>query len=502
MKAITSIARFIYAKKKSVVLFFGRKDNQLNQIMRALVKEEIKEEKDLLQYFESDGKEDERIRNIKSKLRKGLHNAILIKDDYEQNDYRRKFHKNYKLFAVSRIIRGHLMRPAIDLAEQVLKLSLENNFNDTAVSMLEMLTIYYGSIRGDEAKLEEYGELFLKKSKQYHYECTASYYYTDVRLIFARFRVGYMPDEIKIKAEGYLKELERMMSEIESDYVVLIFYNVKVTIMQLENDYPGLIECCNEAANYFQKNEHAKATIYLFSFEYKKIPAYIQLKEYDNALKSIQRITEISSEGTYNWHVALQHQYILGFHSRNYSLSVDSIKVAEKGMKNIEQEIIFENWKIFEAYLYLFHILGKVTYQKQSKFRLYKLLNEAPVSEKDKGGSNINLLVLEFLFLLFERKRNRKSKVKSEDAIHELSLKLKRYLTSYLKGEEYFRTRHLFKCLIAVPDGSFNRLRISHRDKKSRKALKERPLDVARQGSEIEVVPFEDLLVIVDELLD
>ncbi|NET39471.1 MAG: hypothetical protein F6K19_47155 [Cyanothece sp. SIO1E1] len=195
---------------------------------------------------------------------------------------------------------------------------------------------------------------------------------------------------------------------------------------------------------------------------------------------AISKIKSESEIGTHNWMAMLQYECILGFHAKEYGLCSDAIKTVKK-YKTSQKE----SWLIYEAYLYLFNHLGK--YDKK-RFRLGKFLNEVPAYSKDKKGMNINILIIQILVLLKDRRW---------PVIVDRIDALKAYTYRHLKNESTFRSDTFLSMLAVLPKAAFQRDQVEGKTKDLHLQLQESPI----LSVDFEIVPYEDLWDFVLELL-
>ncbi|NRB54285.1 MAG: hypothetical protein HRU41_41945, partial [Saprospiraceae bacterium] len=192
------------------------------------------------------------------------------------------------------------------------------------------------------------------------------------------------------------------------------------------------------------------------------------------------RTRSITKEGSLNWVVTQQYDCILGFYSRNYDLCAQAIEILKKHSRQNS-----EIWLIYEAYLYLFQNLGKY---EGKRFKLGKFLTAVPRFSKDKKGMNINILIIQILVLLKDRRWP--SIVDRIDA-------LKAYIYRHLKSESTLRSDTFLSMLAVLPKSAFQRDQVEARTAQLRNQLQQGPI----LSVDFEIVPYEDLWEFVLELL-
>ena len=94
----------------------------------------------------------------------------------------------------------------------------------------------------------------------------------------------------------------------------------------------------------------------------------------------------------------MQYQILLGFQSGDYQTAQLAYQKSNEAAAAFPQ--LAEQWAIYQAYLEFLLPSGP-----DNGFRLARFLNNVPSFSKDKRGMNINILILQVLFLLRQGKR-------------------------------------------------------------------------------------------------
>lgn len=149
---------------------------------------------------------------------------------------------------------------------------------------------------------------------------------------------------------------------------------------------------------------------------------------------------------------------------------------------------IREMWKIYGAFVHFLRQSRRVTAAADSaevgKFRMAKFLNEIPTYSQDKRGMNIPILIIQILFLTFER-----DYAQAIDRIEAIE----KYCSRYLKQNDTFRSNCFIKMLLQMPAASFHQEAVLRKAQKYHEQLLSVPLEIANQTHEIEIIPYEDL---------
>jgi len=192
---------------------------------------------------------------------------------------------------------------------------------------------------------------------------------------------------------------------------------------------------------------------------------YLNLLEGYAQTKNMAAFTDCLSEGL--THVTVGSvmwikYYDLGFRLSMASGAFDQCTLFLQkvvGSKSLAEhpEELQEQWRIYAAYLkFIGKVQPEITLGKgtNSSFRLGKFMNETPVFSKDKQGMNIPILIVQFLFLLSQKKY---------DKLIDRAEALAKYQSRYLQHDEWFRSQCFLKMLMQLPANNFHRQAIERK---------------------------------------
>ncbi|MEM1324257.1 MAG: hypothetical protein AAGG75_28620 [Bacteroidota bacterium] len=215
--------------------------------------------------------------------------------------------------------------------------------------------------------------------------------------------------------------------------------------------------------------------------------AAIASKQHQLADKSLLKAIDLTGHAPYNWQVLTYYRAINALHARDYRLAFDLHRLAHKRRPS---GFIAEQWVLLRAYLFLFSQAG-LLHVKYARFGIGKFLNQTHRSAQDKAGSNINIIVAELLVYLYQ---DRARFIDRIDAV-------RTYAYRHLKGEDTARARFFLRVLFRLTGCDFQLERVHKATAHHRRLLHERDLN-AKHNLEIEIVPFEHLLEVLDASLD
>ena len=323
----------------------------------------------------------------------------------------------------------------------------------------------------------------------------AERYYSEVMLQFSKSQAK-VDDQLLSRIIQYSEELKAKYSHVTSFRFIRISYLLHIIRYQTASEFGLAIDTCHEAIDIIESKPYqSKGAV--FSFNLRLLSCYIQIKRFEEGESLAIKYANSLPSGSYDWYIIQFYHFLLHTHSKQYNKAYNVLNTA---MNNSKFEAFFANhkqlWFVNQAYMHFLVAINKVTNvnpQKDTKFRLYRFLNEIPIYSKDKRGINISILIVHILFLLEQRKYSQI--IDRVDALNQ-------YCHRYLRKDDTFRANCFIKMLLQMAKADFNRIRTERYAEKYKNKLFNMPLNVADQGIEVEVIPYEDLWDMVLELLD
>lgn len=498
LKYLVEVVNRDKVKKIEIIGDTTSNPSKLNQLYNALLEGKFKSDKEAAEYFFPNTKNSlKQFSNLKGLLRNRLINTIFFIDIKKPNykDIQRAYYTCYKQTAAVQILLGKTARvPAISLAQKTLKKALEFEFTDLALELATIMRRNSG-MKGDRKNFILYNDLVNELKAKYNDELLAEEYYMDL-LSEAAISSGYKASTIN-KAKTYFEALVKINHSRNTHKFQYFKYLVIIARFELENDYKSILKYSTEAIKELSKKPHLSSPKRLAAFILRKLVCHLHFKNFLDAEKGIIEYQNIISPGTRNWYIILTYEIKLAILKKNYEKALNIYrKVVSNDGINRQSPDIKEIWKIHEAYIFFFEITGKIdstAIKEIKKFRVSKFLNEVPLYSKDKRGQNINILILQVLFLLNQRKY---------DQIIDRMESLKMYTHRYLRKDDSFRSNCFIKMLIQLPKASFHKAAVLRKTEKLRHRLDEKPIELANQSAELEIVPYEYLWQLVLEQLD
>jgi hypothetical protein len=501
MKQLIELTQIVSRQKLKNLDFIGvndKKGSKSIQLYEGIASGKIKSEKDaiLLLYEENNFSS---FSKLKNRLKKRLINTLFLVDPNSidlRNIEKAAYECRKSLIAVETLIMKGAHNTAIDLALKAIKTSQKYELTEIVVALSDYLRMYYSYINHNKKLYLKFNEMHTLWMKNLVSESKAKSLYSTINASMQNKRF------INSDNNDNFLDLKNIIESTDCDTMTFIRFGYSAYTLDLINrgKFKQVIPILDNAiAILNNKNFELINTIY--NFELYKIISFLQLGKYDSCLILLQKYEDVFKYNTYNGYLVGYYKFILLSHSRNYTKAYKLIYqvLRSKNYKELPQAMA-QNFKIFEAFANFLLARGKIPSsittvggKTKKKFRLYKFINDVPLFAKDKRGLNVAILIVHVLFLLHDKKY---------DAIIDRVDALVQYSYRYLRKDETFRSNCFIKMLLQTVKADFNPIRTRRYTEKYVAQLAEVPLNVAEQGIEVEVIPYEDLWDIVLEMLD
>jgi hypothetical protein len=465
--------------------------SKLEQLFEGIHQRKILTDEDAAAQLYEVQKGGTKLHNLKDRLKERLFSVLFLLDFHAPvNSDRQKmfFECNKKWSAGMVLLSKNAKRNGIGQLEEMLRHTIHYEFTDLTLNALSALRLHYGTVFGDQQKYILYREMYRRNQEVLLMENEAEDAYTHLVSHYVNSKATNL--EISDKAVQYFNKISPYLAECTSFRLHLCGRLIQTTIYSSRNDYAATAAVCEEAIAFFRAKEY-ESNLPLQAFYYQLVVCYIQLREFEKGRTIMEQYQSIFEEGSFNWFKLQELYFLLATYTRHYQ---EAFEVCQRSKKMLLKESvnqpaqITEMWKLYEAYVHYLTLVGKIqsteAREAASKFRMGKFLNEIPTYAKDKRGMNIPILIIQILFSLFER--NYAQSIDRIDAIE-------KYCGRYLKQDDTFRSSCLIKLLLQIPGASFHREGVIRRSAKFLEQLQTKPVEVAYQTHEIEIIPYEDL---------
>lgn len=495
MEHLKEIINIITSHKVKRIQIIGNPTNYASktlELYEGIKSGRFTNDKDASEYFYGKGPKSEvNYKKLKARLQKRLINTIFFIDlnqpDY--NEFQRAYYNIYKEWAATKILLGRAARrTAISIAERIINTAIRFEFNDLVLDIARALRSHYGSIEGNKQKFKRFDAIVKKHWEILNAELLAEEYYHNIVSNFINTKAAN--PKIEEMAVEYTTKLKKYTRNLHSYRLNLYAFLVFVLRYQISNDYKNMLIQCEQAIHYFESKQQSSSKVAIFTFLFKMLDCYTQLKKFDEGEIIANRCLKLLPDGSANWFFTLGQFLLLSFHANKLEKAYEIFcKSTEHKNFKLLYDNSAENWRVYEAYIYYFISIGAIKPPAKLKpriqsFRIQKFLNEVPVYSKDKRGMNIPILIIHILFLLQKQ---------DYDNVIDRVESLNQYCYRYLRKDDTYRSNCFIKMLLQLPKANFHKQGVLRKSKKYFNKLKMHPLNISKQANEIEIMPYEIL---------
>lgn len=477
-------------------------DSKFQSLYSGIIDGKITNDDDAIHtlYGINNDKNSQTYNRLKNRLKRRLLNTLFFINTNQPQftDIQKAYYScNRNWLAVRILLSFGARRTGITLAERTLRFAQHYEFTELALFLSKDLRFHYSVIESNEKKYLEYSSLVDFHISNLVAETEAERHYTQLMRNYSSAQ-GRPKEDVISSARNASETLKSQFAQVDTFKFVRISYLVHVTYYQMSFQYEAAVQACYAAIKIFdRKPYHSQAA--RFTFELRLLSCLIQLKEFEIGQQIAESCMKNLNEGSVDWFVTQFYYFLLSSHSNNFD---QSYLILSQVLNQSKFSTLYDNhkqlWHVNQAYVEFLIRIGKITSHQEndiaskSSFRLYKFLNDVPIYAKDKRGINISILIVHVLLLLSERKFT--------DIIDRVDA-LNQYCHRYLRRDDTFRSNCFIRMLLQMARADFNRIRTIRYAEKYKLKLESMPLNIAVQGIEVEIIPYEVLWDMVTELL-
>lgn len=431
---------------------------------------------------------------IKSKLKERLSDALLLVDfNDSDSNYRQKAYLECikKWAAISVLLNRNYRELGMQRLEQLLRYTKRFEFTEMTIEILYMLRLQSGLIYGSEQAYHEYDSMLRLYMDQRTKEEQAETLYSSLMIDYVNSKSDKRG--IAEKAESYFSAISPFLSSCESFRLHLFGRMLQIAIYDNRNDYQKVIELCEDAVAFFEKKPY-KSFSALQVFYYSLLVGYLNMKQYESCRKVGNKYAGLFQMGSYNWFKWEELHFLAEIHAGEYEAALEIWLQATSRPEYADLPAsLSEIWKIFEVYLVFLMRCGRLREVRDEKrFKIAKIWNEIHISNRDKSGMNIPILIIQFLLALAEKKYGQ---------CIDRQESLAKYRSRYLKTDNAARSHYFFRILELIPKNDFNAAKVRANALSLLEQMKDISMQTVNQNFEVEIIPYETLWEIILSVL-
>lgn len=509
MDKLRSLARLIDKHKIKQIDIVGLQTSssptKLYQLYEGLVSGDITSDETAIArlYGNAGDSQDEAgaFKKLKQRLEYKLCNTLFFIDQNEakfNNTSSAYYHCHRSLAAFKIMIGKGVRKAAIPFGEKAFRQAVKFGITSIAADLANDLRNHFAVNEADEKKFEKYDRMAEQYNQLRQAELRAESLYANIMVKVTAKRSS--DPEWADKAGAYATQLEHIKRELPllSFRFIHLFYLIKALQFEIRNDLPNLIKVCEEAQRTYEDPALRMPPASCFNIGFRLLQAFTQTQQFDKAHRVLDYCNTLVPEGSANWFLLRYAEVVLGFYADDFDRAYTAYRTAVDHKAYDQQyRMAAERWMMTEGYIQYLIAAGKIQLQdpfsSPKKFRLQRFLNDFIVFSKDKTGYNVDLIVLQVLFLLQKR---------DYEAILDRIDSWQKYASRYLNKSENKRSRIFLKMIFRLPKYFFKRTLVENKTKPIFERLQGVSFSTPQVTADPEMIPYETLWTFVLDSLD
>ena len=494
MKHLLEISRIVTKKKVRKIEIFDdqalkNKSSKFNEFYEALLGGKYKNDRDAATHLYGCSPTDDKYRQLKSRFRKRLLNTLFFLDVNipSASNYDRAYYSVNKEWTLVKILLSNGAElTAFDYARSILTTSMKYKFADVIVNCCRILRAYTAK-HGMHKDFEEYNLLIKEYSNILEAEIRSEELYQSVLINY--FLPSEMTQEMKVEMNAFCDALVSLSEQYESPVITYNMFLVWAIRYEILHDYEAMLQVCNKAEEYIEGNETYRRDEMVEIFYFKKMTAYLHLRDYKNGRMEAEKSLLAIKEGSELWFRYMEYYFLLAMHSESF---INALAIHEmvtnnnkfRKMGSMERE----KWSVYEVYLeYVFQASGNTSMSMQAKKKrsrsAQRNMAEMPSFNKEQRIFVVHYMVAQIMFAL--------DKGNYQEASEKID-RMKSFALRQLKKEDYYRTIQFLRLLQQLAKADFQVEGLSNVEKYYHRLI-ETPFFYRGVLHELEVLPYEVL---------
>ncbi len=433
-----------------------------------------------------------KFRRYKRVVRKVLYNQLLLfpVSESTQTSFQKNYYSSNQQAAILGVLKGLTYNSlAKSIADDLIVKARKYFFNEIRLEACQYLVKYYTII-----------EIHIKKAEDYYKELEHCLF-----LISKENEVQWKYSQLvanRVKARVDLKTLHEMglqfVNESEGHLAEMSesfkfqgsFFRMAFLTFEITGDFRTALKYAKQGYEFFKQLPFSH--VYAESGHLVKMArCYLYLNELEKGKSALDIAIQGYRVGSMNWFVCGYQKVMIDIHLGEYNRAHDLHEnmLGQRTFKKQNEEIRSFNLLV-GGYLEFLLRVGRIdTDKKVGKFRMNKFVNEMSNFEHDKERMKIPLIVIQLLFNIYDR---------DYDGMEQKIYSLKDFCSRNLvRKSPNFRSNCFIKMLLEVPINNFNSIAVKRKTEKYLHRMRSVTYNIAAPLAGVEVIPYEDLWVII-----
>jgi len=419
-------------------------------------------------------------RNTKGKLKQKLLNHLYFLD-YEKNGYTNYDKVEYETYHVLHQCHILFKENAPEIAMRrlplVVKVALEYEFIDMAITALEMMRSQYAQ----EGKTTPFAEANddLKKLRKFSTAIQESEEKFEEALVYINKSTSSQNKAIEDIPQN-VKDIESNARSFKSNRLYILAKKLQIIYNTILYRFEENIALSNELEKKFLHKPLNKIAVDLDKhyLAFIKLYSLFQQKKYGEGITYSEKTIKIFRQGSDYWFKFMEYYFFTCMHAKKFQKAAALFRLVRtnKSFYQLPQDVT-DRWQIYRPYLIFFYETKLLKWG----FDLEEFLKQEPDYPKEQQGYSITVLVAQFMYLLRDgRVADVKEKVEA----------LEKFSSVHLDKRHNYRNSIFIRMLSIIVDKEFNYELIAEKGETYLKKLHRFNIPFDLQN-EIEVLPFE-----------
>ena len=337
----------------------------------------------------------------RAQLRRDLMDHMFRLDIHSGPQRRKATYKLHRsVFLVKALLLLGARRTAMTLVPAAMKIAREYELTSDRIELLDMLCSN-ASINGWRIKFEQY-DRELRDA---------------MRLRIAEVEITSLDRQLDVENVGVARPGVRALRLAETtphDALVvfrefptfnigLTYYRIGIAAAEMIGNFKHGLILHGQAEAFLSRFPKLHTSGIKGEFELNRLSMALSSGSYEAAMESAAACQKLFLEGTNNWFIAREYEFILLMHTKQWREAIALHRLVVTRTRFLAQtDQIKQKWELFGHYAALIPEIGKThaTVTKSNTFE--KLLHEVPIYHQDKEGYNVSLFILQYLMLASE----------------------------------------------------------------------------------------------------
>jgi len=314
------------------------------------------------------------------------------------------------------------------------------------------------------------------------YEVQAEWYYVEIG--YHLKTEGTAAINFKEQGKHYLEILKNIPQKYKSSRFYTHYYLLSKAVFEFSHEYEELVEILLDGIEMYDKN-YPNKIFQRMLLRHSLITYAIKTEKFDLCKMYLDQSLEMSPKHNKSWLRGMELQTIFLIRTNKIQQAIGSINTLSESKlyKNISREYKLRI-ELLNNYLLVYSKFLKFSSSKNKEVKLGKYLNSIPEYNADKKAMNIPIIVLQILYYILK---------KDDNKLEERFDAVNKYLSRYLKSDNFYRSHCFIRMLLQVHRQNFHSVAIERHTKKITDKLSLVSLKDSKEPLEIEIIRYEDL---------